>query len=187
MARRLDQALIIDVESTCWDNRPPQGEVSEIIEIGLARVDLETLERIDKRAILVRPQQSSVSPFCTELTSLTQEEVNGGVSLSEALTVLRTEYDSENRIFVSWGDYDRNQFHRNCQDFGLRYPFGPTHLNIKTLFSIALGIKQELGLDEAMKRLNIKLEGRHHRGVDDAWNIAQVFCLVMRRTRRGGN
>jgi inhibitor of KinA sporulation pathway (predicted exonuclease) len=186
MARRLDQALIIDVESTCWENRPPPGEVSEIIEIGLARVDLGTLERIDKRAILVRPQQSKVSPFCTELTSLTQEEVDSGVMLTEALNVLRTEYDSENRIFVSWGDYDRNQFHRNCQDFGLRYPFGPTHLNIKTLFSIANGIKQELGLDEAMKRLGLKLEGRHHRGVDDAWNIAQVFCSVMRRLRRGG-
>ena len=61
MARRLDQALIIDVESTCWDHKPPAGEVSEIIEIGLARVDLATLERIDKRAILVRPQKSNVS------------------------------------------------------------------------------------------------------------------------------
>lgn len=184
MSRRLDQALIIDVESTCWDHRPPQGETSEIIEIGLARVDLASLERIDKRAILVKPQQSSVSPFCTDLTSLTQDEVNGGISLAEAFHILRTEYDSENRTFVSWGDYDRNQFHRNSQDFGLRYPFGPTHLNLKTLFSIAHNIKQELGLDEAMKRLNLPLEGRHHRGVDDAWNIAQIFCILMRRLRK---
>lgn len=185
MARRLDQALIIDVESTCWDHKPPPGEVSEIIEIGLARVDLKTLERIDKRAILVRPQKSNVSPFCTALTSLTQEEVIRGITLNEAFRVLKNEYDSENRLFVSWGDYDRNQFHRNCQDYGLRYPFGPTHLNIKTLFSIAFGINEELGLDDAMKRLDIPLEGRHHRGVDDAWNIAEVFCMVMRRIRSG--
>lgn len=186
MARRLDQALIIDIESTCWDHKPPPGEVSEIIEIGLARVDLDSLERIDKRAILVRPQKSNVSPFCTQLTSLTQEEVNTGITLAEALRLLRSEYDSENRLFVSWGDYDRNQFHRNCADYGLQYPFGPTHLNIKTLFSVALGIRQELGLEEAMKKMGIKLEGRHHRGVDDAWNIAQVFCSVMWRIRRGG-
>lgn len=186
MARRLDQALVIDVESTCWDHKPPPGEVSEIIEIGLTRVDLETLERIDKRAILVRPQKSNVSEFCTQLTSLTQEEVNTGVTLQEAIRILRHEYDSENRLFVSWGDYDRNQFRRNCQEYGLQYPFGPSHLNIKTLFSVALGIKKELGLDEAMQRLGIRLEGRHHRGVDDSWNIAQVFCTVMRRIRRGG-
>jgi inhibitor of KinA sporulation pathway (predicted exonuclease) len=29
------------------------------------------------------------------------------------------------------------------------------------------------------------MEGTHHRGVDDAWNIAQLFCLLYKRMRRG--
>jgi inhibitor of KinA sporulation pathway (predicted exonuclease) len=35
MARRLDQILVVDVESTCWEGEPPDGQEPEIIEIGL--------------------------------------------------------------------------------------------------------------------------------------------------------
>lgn len=35
MARKLDQILIVDVESTCLDGPLPDSEESEIIEIGL--------------------------------------------------------------------------------------------------------------------------------------------------------
>src|SRR5438128_1858906 len=52
MAKRLDLALVIDVESTCWDTRPPRGQISEIIEIGLCTVDLRSLERREKRCLM---------------------------------------------------------------------------------------------------------------------------------------
>lgn len=186
MARRLDQVLVIDVESTCWNRfEIPVGEISEIIEIGLCLVDLASLERSGKRSIMIRPQRSQVSPFCTELTSITQEMVDSAPPLKKGLAILRDEYDCENRVFASWGDYDRNQFHRNCQSFGLKYPFGPTHLNVKTLFSMAFGLPRELDLDEALNHVGLKMEGSHHRGVDDAWNIAKLFALLIKRTRKG--
>jgi inhibitor of KinA sporulation pathway (predicted exonuclease) len=28
------------------------------------------------------------------------------------------------------------------------------------------------------------MEGSHHRGVDDAWNIARILCLLLKRVRR---
>lgn len=31
---------VVDVEATCWEDRPPPDAVSEIIEIGLTVVDL---------------------------------------------------------------------------------------------------------------------------------------------------
>lgn len=184
MASNLDRVLVVDVESTCWEGNPPAGEVSEIIEVGLCVVDLASLERIEKREILVRPQRSSVGKFCTELTSLTPQMVQHGVSLGEAVDILTREYQSETRLMASWGDYDRNQFRRNCDAYHLRYPFGPTHLNIKNLFSIALGLRKEIGIDSAMERLGLPMEGRHHRGVDDAWNIAEMLCVLLRRMRR---
>ncbi|WP_433685764.1 hypothetical protein [Nocardia sp. CA-119907] len=49
-----------------------------MIEIGLTVVDLSARERIAKHRILVRPERSSVSPFCAELTGLTQAEVDSG-------------------------------------------------------------------------------------------------------------
>ncbi|WP_241613214.1 hypothetical protein [Rhizobium sp. SSA_523] len=34
--------LIIDLEATCWDSRPPRGQESEIIEIGVCIMDAKT-------------------------------------------------------------------------------------------------------------------------------------------------
>ncbi len=67
---------VVDVEATCWQDGPPDGQVSEIIEIGLTTVDLSLGQRIGRHRILVRPQRSAVSAFCTELTGLTQAEVD---------------------------------------------------------------------------------------------------------------
>ncbi len=186
MARWLDEALVIDVESTCWENGPPKNQMSEIIEIGLCTVDLKNLRRLEKRSILVRPLRSDVSPFCTDLTTITPDMVATAEPLPSALEILKHDYGSRERLFASWGDYDRNQFHRNCEAYGLAYPFGPTHLNVKTLFSAALGLPRELGLDAALEHVGLTLEGTHHRGDDDAWNIAELFCWLLRRTRGTG-
>lgn len=138
MAKRLDRVLVIDVESTCWDGYPPPGETSEIIEVGICTLELATLQRDDRRSILVRPQKSNVSEFCTRLTSISADMLRDGVTLAEAIQILRDEYDSESRLWASWGDYDRGQFQRNCRDYDIGYPFGPTHLNVKNLFAVAL-------------------------------------------------
>jgi inhibitor of KinA sporulation pathway (predicted exonuclease) len=183
MARLLDSVLVIDVESTCWEGPPPAGQTSEIIEVGLCVLDLKSLERSDRRSIMVRPARSEVSSFCTQLTTLTTSQVAIGIPLHEAVRILELDYGSRDRLFASWGDYDRNQFRRNCNDYGLDYPFGPTHLNVKNLFSVAFGLPKEVGLPEACDQLGIPLEGTHHRGVDDAWNIARVLSALLRRIR----
>src|SRR5262249_8007589 len=131
MARRLDQVLVIDVEATCWEGAPPAGQENEIIEIGVCTIDVGRRQRPGRESILVRPQRSQVSPFCTQLTTLTQADVDQGIPFDEACRLLRTKYQADQRTFASYGDYDRNQFERQCRSFGARYPFGPTHLNVK--------------------------------------------------------
>ncbi len=183
MAKNLDVALVIDVESTCWNGPSPMGEISEIIEIGICEVDLLMLTRISKRSILVRPMKSVVGKFCTELTSITQEMVKGEPTLGEAIEIIKAEYRPSERLFASWGDYDRSQFLRNCRGYNLDYPFGPTHLNIKNLFSIVYGLQNEIGIDSACEKIGLTMEGTHHRGVDDAWNIANIFSALLKRAR----
>ena len=185
MAKRLDKILVIDLESTCWEGPPPPGQVSEIIEIGVCAVDLASLERVEKRSILIKPVRSEVSEFCTRLTTLTSDHLKGAGSLGDATRILKKELFSQERLWASWGDYDRRQFERVCKEQGIGYPFGISHLNVKTLFAVALGSERELGLDEAYARLGLPLEGTHHRGADDAWNIAGVLCRLLRRNRNG--
>jgi inhibitor of KinA sporulation pathway (predicted exonuclease) len=177
--------LVIDVESTCWELPEIQGkdEISEIIEIGIAVVNINDLKIIKNDSIMVRPQRSKVSKFCTKLTTLTQEMVNKGVLFSEAMRILKKDYQSDDSTFVSWGDYDRKMFERNCRDYEVKYPFGPRHMNLKNSFTMLHGLDREPGLDTALDYLGMKLEGTHHRGVDDAKNIANVFIHTLKQFR----
>ena len=183
MARRLDRILVIDVESTCWEGPPPRGSISEIIEIGLCVLDVARLELLEKRAILVKPQQSEVSEFCTRLTSITPEMLHGAPTLGQSLDILRREYHPGDRVFASWGDYDRNQFHRNCEYYRLEYPFGPTHWNVKTFFGLVHAMDREIGIDHACELLGLPFAGTHHRGVDDAVNITAILRQLLMRAR----
>jgi inhibitor of KinA sporulation pathway (predicted exonuclease) len=185
MAKLLDTILVLDLESTCWDGPPPAGQVSEIIEVGVCTVDVASLQRVEKRSILIKPQKSEVSEFCTRLTTLTADHLRDAGSLADATRILKKEYHSQDRLWASWGDYDRRQFKRVCKEFGVGYPFGISHLNVKTLFSLCFGLPEEIGIDMAYERLDRTMEGTHHRGADDAWNIAGVLCLLLSRARNG--
>jgi inhibitor of KinA sporulation pathway (predicted exonuclease) len=179
VAKRLDCILVIDVEATCWQGSPPPGEENEIIEIGVCTIDVRERRRAERESVLVRPQRSRVSPFCTQLTTLTQADVDAGISFEEACRLLRRKYECDQRTWASYGDYDRNQFERRCRSFGVRYPFGPTHLNVKNLFALCRGLEREVGMDAALGMLGLSLGGTHHRGGDDAWNIAAVLLALL--------
>ncbi|MEW2301371.1 3'-5' exonuclease [Streptomyces sp. NPDC006655] len=172
---------VVDVEATCWAGAPPPGEVSEIIEVGLTVVDLTAGERLARHRILVRPARSAVSAFCTELTGLTQPEVDRGVSFAEACRLLAAEHRAGARPWASWGDYDRHQFTRQCGATGTPYPFNRRHTNAKAAFTEAYGLRKRPGMARALEIAGLPLEGRHHRGEDDAWNIASLVLLLSAR------
>ena len=148
MSKKFDpNVLVIDVESTCWEppEVQPKGEFSEIIEIGIAVVNIKTLKTLQNDSIIIRPQNSTVSKFCTKLTTLTQEMVDQGMTFQAAMATLRQNYESENRTMVSWGDYDRKMFERNCKDYGCKYPFGQRHLNLKNCFTMPMASTRNRG------------------------------------------
>ena len=183
MAKKLDHILVVDLEATCWDGPPPAGEASEVIEVGVCPLELSTGRRLGKRSILVRPRRSRVSEFCTRLTTLTAEQVNAGITFTEACEILRREYQSRERVWASFGDYDRTMFQTQCAATGVPYPFGPRHLNVKTLFAIGRGLPHEVGMGEALGLMGVPLEGTHHRGDDDAWNIAGILAGLVKKLK----
>lgn len=78
------------------------------------------------------------------------------------------------------------RFAKCSLDAADQYPFGISHLNVKTLFAKSFGLPHEVGLDAACQRLGIEMEGTHHRGDDDAWNIADVLCRLLAANRSVG-
>ncbi|MGW4631939.1 exonuclease domain-containing protein [Nocardia sp. NPDC004415] len=180
---RTDSGLlnVVDIEATCWTGSPPPGQTSEIIEIGLTVVDLATHTRVSKHGILVRPTRSTVGEFCTELTGLTRQQVDTGVEFAEACRVLTTDFAAGTRPWASWGDYDRKQFFVQCAETGVPYPFGPRHTNAKQVFAESYGLRRRQGMAGALGIAELPLEGRHHRGEDDAWNIGALITHVLDR------
>lgn len=174
--KRHDKLIVIDVESTCDDPRPSwQGEV---IEVGVCFLDLRTLEITDQRGILVKPERTPITPFCTSLTTITPELIaREGKSLFEAMVILQEQYKIRERTWASWGDYDRNQLIKDCNSKKFGFPGErSSHINIKNVLAVECGWDRESGLDLALKRWNMKLEGTHHRGKDDAVNVARIYA-----------
>ncbi|QYS89362.1 hypothetical protein [Flavobacterium davisii] len=52
MAKLLDKILVVDIEATCWEGKLPEGMISDIIEIGVCLLDVQTGEISDNREIL---------------------------------------------------------------------------------------------------------------------------------------
>ena len=180
MASNLDILLIIDVECTCWGGPPPPDQRQEIIEIGLATFDTKAWKPLATHQLIIKPVLSTVSKYCTDLTGWTAADLAGGWTFSAACNVLTDVYNSHQRVWVSWGDFDRKQFELDCKRKAVNYPFGPGHINLKTIYALKQQLRRGVGMTTALKQCELKLEGAHHRGVDDAWNTARILAKIGR-------
>jgi 3'-5' exoribonuclease 1 len=168
--------LVIDLEATCDNAGAVPKREMEIIEIGAVLVDCETFEPLAEFQTFVRPIRHPIlTSFCRELTSITQAEVDAAPRFPEAIAALREFMRGEQPLFCSWGAYDRGQFKLDAGLHDIKLPFGPDHLNLKEAFSEALGTRKRFGMAGALRRLGLSLAGTHHRGIDDARNIARIL------------
>ncbi|MEN0056485.1 MAG: exonuclease domain-containing protein [Mucilaginibacter sp.] len=66
-----NEIIIVDLEATCWEpGGNYQKQQSEIIEIGICKLNMETGKITASEGILVKPIKSEISDFCTQLTSI---------------------------------------------------------------------------------------------------------------------
>ncbi len=175
---KFDQIIVIDIESTCWEE-PQTDNINEIIEIGISPIETKTGNIINVKDILVKPEYSKVSKFCTELTTLTQNDVDSGISFKNACDILINEYDSKRYVWASYGNYDKNQFEDQCERQNIEYPFSEAHINVKLLFALKYSLRREVGMTRALKLLGMPLVGTHHRGGDDSRNIANILSKIL--------
>lgn len=179
MAIERETVVIVDVESTCWENKEEaRRNTSEIIEIGVCALDIASGESDKKRSIFVKPVKSTVSPFCTQLTTITPQMVaENGISFVDACKILQDDYETESRLWLSWGNYDRTMFVEQSRRMAVTYPFSDNHCNLKNLFANFHG--KRMGMARALNTIDLELEGTHHRGGDDAWNIARILAHML--------
>ncbi len=191
MRTNLDVGFVVDVEATCWETKEEQGnKPNEIIEIGVAQLNFRNGAVVDRASIIVKPRYTTVSPFCTQLTGWTQEEIDrDGLDIVEALKQFKEIFKpGPEHLWFSCGDYDRNMLSSMTnKGVGKLYmvardanPFDHMkHINIKTLFALKHNLQKEAGMERMLSIIGEKLEGRHHNGADDALNIAKIVKHVL--------
>jgi len=199
MAADLSEILVVDVESTCWnddyDLYPEERElkpaemVNEVIEIGVAALNIKTRGVTQRASIVIKPRYSKVSRFCTELTGWTQEQIDEeGLDIVDALKEFENIFKPEGKVWCSYGEYDRWMLSSTTKQGLFKYGIAPVdnpfdrmrgHFNIKTLMALKHKLNREMGMAKALNYYGLKLEGRHHNGADDAWNIAQIASKVL--------
>lgn len=192
MGADLRRILVVDVECTCWDNPEEQGDLpNEIIEIGICELNFKTGQISPPESFIVKPRFTNVSSFCTQLTGWTPEEIATGSDIADALKAIERDYGVDRfTMWCSYGEFDRIKLgHQGRASVGGLYnisrsdnPFAKmrSHLNIKTIFGIRFGLKEEVGMEKALNIAGIKLEGRHHNGADDAFNTAKLANRVLK-------
>lgn len=172
--------LIIDLEATCDNQGSIPRHQMEIIEIGAVMLNRKTGEIDAEFQEFIQPiRHPQLTEFCTKLTSITQQQVDAADTFPAVISRLKEWMNSfPNYVFCSWGNYDKNQFLQDCKFHHLPYPFASEHRNIKKEFSEYLGVSHKFGMAQALKYLNMELKGIHHRGIDDARNIAAIYSYM---------
>lgn len=170
--------IIYDLEATCWRSRRPRKV--EVIEIGAVKVD-ENLNIIDEFCSFVKPKlHPEVSDFCTQLTSITQADVDRADRFDDVIL----DFEDWMRprevraVLMSWGEFDKRQLHNDAQLHNMELPWLRYHACLQQHYSRWKGSKNQIGLKTALELEGLSYAGTQHRAIEDARNMARLFQTV---------
>src|SRR5258708_8139512 len=173
------QYIIVDLEATCWE-KGTSPDRQEIIEIGGVRIPSINAAPDGEFSCFVRPVVEPIlSEFCKQLTSISQAQVDSANSFDSVFPEFLAWIGNDPFTLCSWGAYDLRQFQTDCQRHNI--PFPPQfeqHINLKAKFARLKNVKP-CGMKAALGMFNLPLTGTHHRGIDDARNIAKIAQVIL--------
>lgn len=177
--------VVADVEATCWSPESTyRRDQMEIIEIGAVMLD-ERLQVVSEFSSFVRPMaHPKLSEFCTSLTSIQQSQVDAAEPFSQVYWRFVDWIGTQEASFCSWGYYDVAQFRTDCERAGVPFPnwIEESHINLKLRFASWRNVRR-CGMAKALDHLGMEIEGTHHRGIDDARNIARIAQRMLSDVR----
>jgi 3'-5' exoribonuclease 1 len=177
--------IIFDLEATCWKGRPP-GMIQEIIEIGAYR--LNAFGEIEGRfSKFVRPVvQPILSPFCRDLTSITQEQVRFARKfpdvLEDFIVWADMDLDDEEYVLVSWGNEDKRLLLDDCHLHRVDTQWlKERHIDLKDKYQKLKRLKNSPSLLKTVEVEGFEFTGIQHRAIYDAENLLKIFLKYIDR------
>lgn len=176
-----DYILVVDLEATCSnDDSVPRKEM-ETIEIGAVMVSAETLQPIGEYQAFVRPvRHPQLTLFCQQLTSIAQETVDAAATFPQVAANFTFWLEQfPNHLFGSWGAFDRKLLLQDAKFHAMKSPIDAKHVNLRKLFTREQRLHKQFSMSDALRMANIPFIGSHHRGIDDARNIAKLLPFIL--------
>lgn len=152
--------------------------VFEIIQIGAIKLDMDlnimgTFNQYIKPIIY-----SEVSPFITELTGITTEQLMDEKEFPKVYEEFIRFIKDKESILCTWGMSDIRELFRNADYHKIDNQFLPrSYINLQPYASKFLGFstKKLLKLEYVVKILNIDTRYNFHNAMNDAYYTAKIF------------
>lgn len=185
---KIDYFLVLDFEGV--NNKHLGGpDIMEIIEFPVVKVNAQTFKAEAVFHSYIQPTiHAKLNSVCTEITGITQEMVDGQPTLPQVLEMLDKWMREEKLLdkgvttcFATCGNWDLNTcLPIQCKYQKLDYPdYLRRWINVKDIFERITGKSRKgNGMAGMLKELDLKLEGRHHSGIDDSKNIAKILATL---------
>ncbi len=167
--------IIFDLEATCEKNN--YKFINETIEIGAVKYNGQG-EFLDEYCAFIKPiLNPTLSKFCKELTTIEQSQVDNALTFPDAIEDFKKWINiNEPFLLCSWGLYDRKQLEKDSALHNINdIAWLENHISVKHQHGAFYNITKGMGMEAALLKEGFLLDGTHHRGIDDAKNIAKIF------------
>ncbi|HHT65655.1 MAG: exonuclease domain-containing protein [Caldicoprobacterales bacterium] len=165
--------------------RPNPVSPFEIIEIGAVKVS-ENLEITETFNRLIKPViYRRLSPIVIRKTGIKPKDLETGENFRKAITDFR-EFCGQDYVLCTWSTNDVKILQKNCIYHKLPYEWIERYYDIQSRCTRVLGLpkNQSVGLKNALNALDIEVDGKLHRALDDAIHTAKIFIEVFNEEMR---
>ncbi len=166
-------AIVFDLELV---KRFRKGQLSEIVEIGACKVDLESKNVIDQFQLYIKPKSGYVSKSTRKFIKVTKEELKDAVPFKQGIKMF-AEWLGEDYFLCAWGKDDKAHIINQCVRNKIKLDWFRNYNDLQKQIGDIL-IEQsnsQLGLKNALSIAGLEPVGKAHRGIDDAINTAELL------------
>lgn len=182
--RNVKLFLVLDFEANCSSNGSHDHEICEFPAVLLNEKGCI----VSEFRTFVKPVRiAKMSKFATDLTGITDSDIESGLTWSEAISAFDKWCEKEgihslNCVVVTCGDWDLKTMYIRQLSITKTKKLIPKRVqllfdhwtNLKIAYSDFKKYDYLLGMDNMLFDANITLVGRHHSGIDDCKNIASL-------------
>lgn len=180
--------VIIDLEWNGTYVKKVHGFFNEIIEIGAVKIGADMQEK-DRFHAIIRPVVSKkLTKLVTDLTSITDDELEDGGTFTGAMAAFRRFLGKEETVILTWSTTDLLVFLENYRYFCKTdtIPFMTAYVDLQMYYQKIADIPmaQQPGLSKAAEALGINEEDvAHHRALDDSVLSGRILQKVYDKQR----